>query len=254
MNKKHENQEISSEIICGKNAITEFISDGGTINRLLISNSIHRDNKITAIIEHCQNYRIPFNFVPREKLDTSVASSTIHQGILAYKAPFNYWELSDFMGTLKEKLPLILILDGIEDPHNLGAIIRSAVAANAQGVIIPKHRSAVVNETVIRTSAGNAHKIPIIRVTNIPQSIDTLKANRFWIYGADHRAKMTYSEPKYDTPVALVLGNEGKGVSRLVRDRCDELIQIPMPGQAESLNVSASAALLMFKIIERRLS
>ncbi|HDR05274.1 MAG TPA: 23S rRNA (guanosine(2251)-2'-O)-methyltransferase RlmB [Candidatus Marinimicrobia bacterium] len=241
-----------NEIIFGKNSILEFLRNNGNLNKLLILNSIHRDAKIDEILQICQKKRIPYNFVPREKLH-SISNTDSHQGIIGYRSPYPYHELEPFLESLSAiKYPILLILDEIQDPHNFGAIIRTAVAANVQGVIISKHRCVPVTPTVVKTSAGLIQNMPVVRVTNIIQTIQTIKKRGYWVYGTSLNTKTDWNSGRYDIPLALIMGSEGKGLSKGVEKHCDELVKIPMPGPAESLNVSISTALMLFKINEKR--
>ncbi len=245
---------LEDEIIFGRNAIFEYLQNDGSLNKLMLLKTIHRDSKVDKILQICQAQRIPYQFVPREKLQ-NLSGNDNHQGIIGLKAPFHYHELDSFLETLDiRSMPLLLMLDEIQDPHNLGAIIRSAVAANAQGIIITKHRSVSITATVLKASSGLAQHIPIIRVTNLSQAIQVLQKNHFWVYGTSMAADTDWNQARYDMPIALIMGNEGRGLSKSVAKHCDLLVKIPMPGPAESLNVSVSAALMLFKINEQRAS
>jgi 23S rRNA (guanosine2251-2'-O)-methyltransferase len=246
------NPDQEDIIIFGRNAVYEYLQNKGALNKVLLLKTIHRDEKIQRILENCQEQRVPYHFVPQEKLK-SIAGSQNHQGLVAYGAPFRYPEPEDFLESLDIKSnPKLLLLDEIQDPHNLGAIIRSAVAAAAQGIIISKHRSTSVTAAVVKASAGLVQHIPVVRVTNLTQFIHSLKNLGFWVYGTSLNAEKDWNQVHYDLPVALILGNEGKGLSKAIAKHCDVLVKIPMPGPAESLNVSVSAALMLFKINEKR--
>jgi 23S rRNA (guanosine2251-2'-O)-methyltransferase len=178
-----------------------------------------------------------------------------HQGVLGEGGPFVYTEFEDLLRNLKNRgdAALVLALDGITDPHNLGAILRSAAAAAVDGVVLPERRSAAVNETVIRASAGTAGRVPVCRVVNLGRALDELKEAGTWIYGlAAGEDSHSYLEEPFDRATVLVLGAEGEGLHQKIRERCDGLLSIPMPGGIESLNVSAAAAVTMFRVLARR--
>jgi 23S rRNA (guanosine2251-2'-O)-methyltransferase len=178
-----------------------------------------------------------------------------HQGVLGEGGPFVYTEFEDLLSSLKNRgeAALVLALDGITDPHNLGAILRSAAAAAVDGVVLPERRSAAVNETVIRASAGTAGRVPVCRVVNLGRALDELKDAGTWIYGlAAGEDSHSYLEEPFDRATVLVLGAEGEGLHQKIRERCDGLRSIPMPGGIESLNVSAAAAVTMFRVLARR--
>jgi 23S rRNA (guanosine2251-2'-O)-methyltransferase len=178
-----------------------------------------------------------------------------HQGVLGEGGPFVYTEFEDLLSSLKNRgeAALVLALDGITDPHNLGAILRSAAAAAVDGVVLPERRSAAVNETVIRASAGTAGRVPVCRVVNLGRALDELKDAGTWIYGlAAGEDSHSYLEEPFDRATVLVLGAEGEGLHQKIRERCDGLLSIPMPGGIESLNVSAAAAVTMFRVLARR--
>ena len=182
-----------------------------------------------------------------------MADGVAHQGVIAQSAPYSYAEVSDILenASSKGESPFIVILDGIEDPHNLGAIMRSAEGAGAHGVIIPKRRAAELTDTAVKASAGAAEYMPCARVTNIARTIDELKEKGVWIWGCDMGGE-NYSDADLSGGIALVIGNEGKGISRIVREKCDFTVSIPMRGRIESLNASNAAAVLMYEIDRRR--
>jgi len=176
-----------------------------------------------------------------------------HQGVVAYVQSFDYVAVDDILAIAAERKqsPFLLLLDGIKDPHNLGAIIRSADAAGVHGVVIPKHHSAHVNETIYKTSAGAINWVAIAQVTNLVNTIEALKTKNIWVYGADQKGIDIYNTVKLNTPLALVVGDEGKGLRRLVGERCDQLIKIPMQGKIQSLNVSVATAILLYEVVRQ---
>ncbi len=242
-----------TDVISGKNAILSRLESGHSINRIWLSETLRRDKRLQRVLDLADSNRVRYSFCARPKLD-ELAGGTQHQGMVAEIPPFEYADEDVFLvGLARRKEPsLLVIADGIEDPHNLGAIIRSAAAAGAQGVIIPRHRTALVNQSVFRASAGTVELIPVVRVTNISQHIRTLKDRGFWIYGLDAASKQNWDTQDYAEKAALVIGAEGKGLSPLIQKNCDALVRIPMAGGVESLNASVSAALMMYKIQEKR--
>ena len=241
------------DTVAGKNVVLNMLEAGKSINQILISSSSKRDPKISDIVHLAHINNVKFTYVTKRKLD-EIAKENIHQGVIAYIPPRQYYEIEDLIeeAELREEDPFILILDSIEDPHNLGAIIRSAVAAGVHGVVIPERRSVQVNQTVAKVAAGAVDYCKIARVTNLTTTINWLKKKGVWVFGAAMEGETSYLDAKFNGPVALVLGNEGKGISKLVAQSCDYLINIPMYGPVESLNVSVSAALLVFKVREMR--
>ena len=189
----------------------------------------------------------------RAKLD-QMSESHNHQGVIAIVPPYEYCDVDEILEYAKSKneSPFILILDGIEDPHNLGSIIRTAECSGVHGIIIPKRRSVQVNATVNKTSAGAAQYVKVARVNNLTETIKYLKENDVWIYGTDIEGKCYYNEQKYNGGVAIVIGSEGFGMSRLVKENCDFLVKIPMVGKINSLNASVSAGILMYEVFNQR--
>ena len=241
------------DTVVGKNVVINMLEAGKSINQILLSSSSKRDPKISEIVHLANINNVKFMYVTKRKLD-EIAKESVHQGVVAYIPPREYFEIEDLMeeAELRNEDPFILILDSIEDPHNLGAIIRSAVAAGVHGVVIPERRSVQVNQTVTKVAAGAVEHCKIARVTNLTTTINWLKKQGVWVFGADTEGSTSYLKTKFAGPVALVLGNEGKGLSKLVAQSCDHLINIPMYGPVESLNVSVSTAILVFKIREER--
>jgi len=235
------------ETIEGKNPVLEALRSGRAINRVLISRSFRRDPKIEEILILAKNQGIIVEWQERKYIDQR-SSTQNPQGILAYASPKDYVEVDDILAAAKKKgeNPFIIILDGIEDPHNLGAIIRSAEAFGVHGIIIPKRRAAPLTGVVAKASAGAIEYVPVARVTNLTYTIKDLKKELFTVIGAEEDGEKLVSEVKINGPIALVIGSEGHGISRLVKDNCDYLIKIPMKGKINSLNASVSAAICMF--------
>ncbi len=198
--------------------------------------------RIQEIVELSRNNSIPLRFEPRETLDRA-AKGLPHQGVIAFGAAHEYCELKD----VTPGASLLVVLDGIEDPHNLGAIIRTAHAAGANAVIVPERRAAPLTETVDRAAAGALEYLPIARVTNITQTLERLKQEGFWIYGFDEAGSEVYDRVEYTAPTVMVLGGEGKGLHQAVQKHCDVLVRIPMAGAVSSLNVSVAAGVVLFE-------
>jgi 23S rRNA (guanosine2251-2'-O)-methyltransferase len=202
--------------------------------------------RLQEIIDLAREAGVPLRFEAREQLDR-VCRGTSHQGVAALEAPQRHARLEDVL-----EAPLVVLLDGVEDPHNLGAIIRTAHAAGAGAVILPERRAAPVNETVAKAAAGALAWLPVVRVTNLNRALETLKENGFWIFGLDERGTQLYTEAEFTPKTALVLGGEGSGLHQTVRERCDFLLRIPMAGEVASLNVSVAAGVVLFEWSRRR--
>jgi 23S rRNA (guanosine2251-2'-O)-methyltransferase len=211
------------------------------------------EGSIKAIMSTARKKKIPIKEVSPVKLDAMVPEGN-HQGVIALVSPIKYQSPEDIL-KLAEKRgedPLVVILDGIEDVHNLGAIARTAEACGAHGLIIPKHRAAPVTTSSIKSSAGALMHIPVSRVTNIANIIDFLKKRNIWVAGADMEGKVPYYKTNLKGPMAIVIGNEGKGIRRLVKEKCDFLVSIPMKGKMSSLNASNAAAVILFEVLRQR--
>ncbi len=208
---------------------------------------------IDEIIRIAKQKNIPFRLSPADQI-SKTAQNQNTQGIIAFVGTKEFSDISALfeVAKLKNEKPFFLIFDEIEDVHNLGALIRTAVCTGAHGGIIPKHHNAPVNDTVVKTSAGASMHFPMARVTNIAQTIDELKENGVWIVGTEMTAPKSFIDVDYSVPVALVIGNEGKGMRRLVKDKCDFLVKIPMKGDFESLNASVAGAIVMYEVLRRR--
>lgn len=241
-----------SDLIFGRNSVFEYIENMKDFEKLYVQNGIKHE-KLNKIIELAKKKKISYEYVDKKKLD-KLSDFQNHQGVILLAKDYKYYSLEDVIeyGENQEIEPLLLILDEINDPHNLGAIIRTAEAAGATGVIIPKHRAASVNHTVHKTSAGATSFMRVCMVTNINQTIDILKDKGYWIYGADGHTDKYYDEIDYSGKIGIVIGNEGKGISRLTKEKCDDLIKIPMYGKTESLNASTSAAIIIYGVINQR--
>ncbi len=209
------------------------------------------DGRVQRIIELCRAIGVPVRQVPRDQL-ARWAQTTAHQGVVAVVSEKHYADVDDLLTRRRGEHALVLVLDGIEDPHNLGAIIRTADAAGADGIIIPERRAAGVTATAAKASAGASEHLPIARVTNTARTLDELKERNLWIVGLDERGQHDYTALDYKMDCVLVLGAEGKGVHDLVRKKCDFLVSIPMLGQVPSLNVSVAAGVMLYEIVRQR--
>lgn len=240
-----------NDIIAGRNPVMEAIRSGRSIESILVAKG-ERSGSVVAIIAKAKQKNIPVKDVDSKKLDF-LAKGVNHQGIVAQCAVKEYSTLEDIFALAEERgeSPFIIVLDKIEDPHNLGAIIRTAECAGAHGVIIPERRSAGLSYTVEKTSAGALEYMPVVRVKNISAVLQKLKDKGIWVYGADMDGEH-YKEVNFDGAVALVIGNEGKGISPLVAKDCDVIVSLPMKGKINSLNASVAAGILMYEIADKR--
>ncbi len=243
-----------TQTIYGRNAVLEWLFSGLPVTLILVSGDI-QGPAMQKIKDQARQKKIQIKNVDRLQL-AKITGTDNHQGIAARVKTPDYVELDHILNRAKQKneKPLVAILDGIQDPHNFGAIIRSADGAGVHGIIIPKDKSVSLNPTVIKASAGAAAFVPVTMVTNIARTIDELKKTGFWITGVDQDGDINYTEADYNGALALVLGSEGSGIRRLVRDKCDFLVYIPMYGHVNSLNVSVAAALLFFEVRRQKKS
>ena len=237
----------------GRNAVLEAFRSGKTIDRLFVLDGC-QDGPVRTIVREAKKHDTIVNFVPKERLD-SMSETGHHQGVMAYAAAYEYAEVEDILKIAEEKgePPFLFLLDGIEDPHNLGAIIRTANLAGAHGVIIPKRRAVGLTATVARTSAGALNYTPVAKVTNMAATIEDLKKRGIWFVCADMGGESMY-RLKLTGPIGLVIGNEGEGVSRLVKEKCDMIASIPMKGDIDSLNASVATGVLAYEIVRQRLA
>ena len=235
----------------GRNAILEALKNGREIDKIFIRKG-NTDGTLKKIVAMATDKGIVVQKIPPEKMDF-MSQTKNHQGIIAYVSVHQYAEVADILNSAKEKGedPFIIILDEITDTHNLGAIIRSAEASGVHGIIIPKRRSAGLNATVGKTSAGAVEYVPVAKVTNLSSTIEDLKKEGLWIACADADGE-NYFESNLKGPIAVVIGNEGDGVSRLIKEKCDFIISIPMFGKISSLNASVAGGLIMYEIVRQR--
>lgn len=236
----------------GRNAVIEAFRSGRTIDRLYLLENC-QDGPVMTIRREAKKHDTPVRFVPRERLD-QMSETGRHQGVIALAAAYEYAQVEDLLEAARAKgePPFLILLDNIEDPHNLGAIIRTANLAGAHGVIIPKDRAAGLTATVARTSAGALNYTPVAKVTNLARTIEDLKKEGIWFVCADMGGTLMY-DLDLRGPIGLVIGNEGEGVGRLVREKCDLVAAIPMKGQIDSLNASVAAGILSYEILRQRM-
>ena len=240
-----------SSRIEGRNAVREALRAGSTIDRLYVQEGLS-DSSVSAILKEAQNRNIQLRFVKKDRLD-EMSETGAHQGVIAQISAYEYGTVEDMLAAAQEKgeAPFLILLDGIEDPHNLGAILRTANLAGAHGVIIPKDRAVGLTAVAAKTSAGAVSYTPVARVTNLTRTIKELKEKGIWFVCADMDGEVMYRQ-NLTGPIGLVIGNEGDGVSRLVREACDFVTKIPMQGDIDSLNASVAAGILAFEIVRQR--
>lgn len=238
--------------IQGKRSVEEALRADRHIEKIYIASGVSKQ-RIQSLLHQASRKEIPCYWVPRERLDQMVRMKN-HQGIVAQVEAYQYASLEECFQIAKQRQeqPFFLLLDGVEDPHNFGSILRTAEATGVHGVIIPKNRAVGLTSTVAKTSAGAIEYVPVVRVTNLKRTADQLKANGLWIIGSDGNAEQEYQEVDYHLPLALVIGNEGKGISRLMKEKCDILVQLPMKGKMTSLNASVAAGILMYEVVRSR--
>ena len=246
--------EEYNDKIEGRNSVIELLKAGKDINKLYIQKG-EKKGSILEIIKLAKQNKIIMLEIEKTKLD-QMSETKNHQGVIAIVPPYEYADVDDILDAAKKKNedPFIIILDEIEDPHNLGSIIRTAECAGAHGIIIPKRRSALVNSTVVKTSAGATSYMKVARVNNLNETIEYLKEHNVWVYGTDMLGSSYYDEQDYKGGVAIVVGSEGEGMGRLIKEKCDFLIKIPMKGKINSLNASVSAAIVMYEVMKQRRS
>lgn len=236
----------------GRNPVIEAYRSGKTIDKLFVLDGC-QDGPVKTITREARKQHTIISYVSKERLD-QLSETHHHQGVIAIAAAYDYASVDDILAKAREKgeAPFIFLLDGIEDPHNLGAIIRTANLAGSHGVIIPKHRAVGLTATVARTSAGALNFTPVAKVTNLGAAMDELKKEGLWFVCADMKGEVMYRQ-NLTGPIGLVIGNEGEGVSRLVREKCDFTASIPMKGDIDSLNASVAAGVLAYEIVRQRM-
>lgn len=245
-----QNTKENKNIIIGRNAVIEALKSGREIDRILVAKGT--EGSVKKIVGMAKELKIPVRYGDKSSLD-NISSGGTHQGVAAYVAAHAYCEISDILNLARERDedPFVIILDNLEDPHNLGAIMRSAECAGAHGVIIGKRRSVGLTETVAKASAGAIEYMPCAKVTNIGQAIDKLKEEGLWIAACDMGDSL-YCDANLKGPIGIVIGSEGAGIGRLVKEKCDFTVSIPMVGKINSLNASNAAAVLMYEVRRQR--
>ena len=244
--------KVENLMVEGRNAVIEAFRSGKPVDKLFVLDGC-QDGPVRTIIREAKKHDTIINFVTRERLD-QISETKKHQGVIAYAAAYEYSEVEDMLELAKKKGedPFLILLDNIEDPHNLGAIIRTANLAGAHGVIIPKRRAVGLTATVAKTSAGALNYTPVAKVTNLAKTMEELKEKGLWFVCADMGGESMY-RLNLTGPIGMVIGNEGDGVSRLVKEKCDFIASIPMKGDIDSLNASAAAGVLAYEIVRQRL-
>jgi 23S rRNA (guanosine2251-2'-O)-methyltransferase len=235
--------------LIGIHAVTAALEAERALDRVLIARGAGGP-RMQAVIDACRRNGVPVRFEPRDRLDKE-AHGGVHQGVVAFAAARSYVELSDVLAAAAPDA-LIVVADGVEDPHNLGAIIRSAHAAGAEAIAVPERRSVGMTETVAKAAAGALEFLNVVRVKNVNRTLEELKEAEFWVYGLDERGEQTCWETDLTGRVALVVGAEGKGLHRLTAEKCDRLIRIPMQGKVASLNVSVATGIALFEAVRQR--
>ncbi|HIU36527.1 MAG TPA: 23S rRNA (guanosine(2251)-2'-O)-methyltransferase RlmB [Candidatus Fimenecus excrementigallinarum] len=243
----------NEDFIVGRNAVAEALRAGREIDTLYVLAG-ERVPAVRRLVSAARESGAVVKEVDRKKLD-ALSGGAVHQGVAALAAAHSYASLDDIFALARQRgePPFVVVCDELEDPHNLGAVLRTAEAAGAHGVVVPKRRSAPLSATVAKTSAGALEYIPVARVPNLPAALDTLKANGCWVYGADMDGT-DYKQTDFSGGVALVVGAEGKGLGRLVREKCDAIVSLPMKGKINSLNASVAAGILLYEISAHRTS
>ncbi len=247
-----EEKMVENLVIEGRNAVIEAFRSGKPIDKLFVLDGC-QDGPVRTIVREAKKHDTIINFVGQERLD-QISETKKHQGVIAYAAAYEYSEVEDMLELARERGedPFLILLDNIEDPHNLGAIIRTANLAGAHGVIIPKRRAVGLTATVAKTSAGALNYTPVAKVTNLAKTMEELKEKGLWFVCADMGGESMY-RLNLTGPIGMVIGNEGDGVSRLVREKCDFVASIPMKGDIDSLNASVAAGVLAYEIVRQRL-
>ena len=246
-------EEQPAHILAGRHAVVEAIKAGRGINRILLADGL-RGPSVHELRDLARENGVTVDVVSRAKLDAAVPEGVRHQGVLAYVAPVAYVAVEEINAAARERGedPLLLLLDGIEDPQNLGALLRTADAAGVHGILLPRRHSVPLTETVARVSAGALEYVPVARIGNIAQTMRALKEQGFWIAGADMAGEEMYDRANLTGALVLVIGSEGRGMSRLTRDLCDFTVRLPMRGKINSLNASAAGAILMYEALRQR--
>ena len=246
-------RDLPEDVLIGRNAVLEALRGGRGINKLLVAEG-DREGSIAEIIALAKERDIAVQFVERARIG-AIAGNMRHQGVLAHVAPVAYVEIGDILEEAEKRgePPLLLLLDELEDPHNLGALMRTADATGVHGILVPKRRSVPLTATVAKTSAGAVEYVPVARIGNVVQTLKSLKEQGFWVAGADMDGREACYEADFTGPLVLVVGSEGRGMSRLTKENCDFLVRIPMRGRINSLNASVAGSILMYEAMKQRM-
>ena len=241
------------EYVWGRNPVLETLRSPRQVKRILLAEGQRDSQVVSAIAQEAELRHIPIEVVPRQRLD-QISQGAVHQGCIAVVGTRKYADLDDILSYARQKHedPFLLILDAIQDVNNLGSLLRSAEAAGIHGVVLPRHEAAEVNATVVKTSAGASEHLLIAQETNLTRTIESLKKQNIWVIGLAEEARMLYDQADLTGPLALVVGNEGKGISRLVREHCDLLIQLPMHGVINSLNAAVAGSIALYEALRQR--
>ena len=244
---------MTEEIVAGRNAVFEALSSKRPVNKIFIKAGL-QGGSLGKIIAAAQSAAVPVEYVQSEKLDR-LAPGIRHQGIVALASPIAFSSLETVLerAASRNEMPFLLLLDELQDPQNVGALIRSADAAGVHGVLLPRRRSCPLNMVVAKISAGAVNYVPVVQIGNIVQTLRSLKEQGFWVAGADMEGDSLYFETDLDRPLVLVVGAEGKGMGHLVKENCDMLVRIPMQGGVNSLNASAAGAILLYEVVRQRM-
>ncbi|WP_238162666.1 23S rRNA (guanosine(2251)-2'-O)-methyltransferase RlmB [Cohnella sp. AR92] len=247
-----EEEQAGESYLAGKHPVLEALKAGRALNKIWLSNQAQR-NLVQPILEEAKSRGVVVQFADKKKLDSLVPNMQ-HQGVVAQAAAVSYAEVDDLLARAKERgeAPFLILLDEVEDPHNLGSILRSVDCTGAHGVIVPKRRSASLTAVVAKTSAGAVEYVPVARVANLAQTIDRLKEEGVWVAGTDASAEQDVYKANLSGPLAIVIGSEGKGISRLIREKCDFLVSLPMFGHVNSLNASVAAGVILYEAVRQR--
>ena len=252
-NKDFRNVEEREDLIIGRNAVTEVLKGDRTIEAIYIAKG-NKEGSINSIVGLARERKLVIKEVDRKKLD-SMSDGAVHQGVIAKVTPYKYFELTDILSDAKNKNedPFVIVLDELEDPHNLGSIIRTAELCGVHGIVIPKRRNVGITSTVYKSSVGAIEHVKVAKVTNINTVIDELKEAGLWVYGADISGEEYSYDVNFSGPCALIIGSEGRGISKLTLKKCDKLIKIPMVGKINSLNASVAGGIMMYEVLKGRL-
>ncbi len=247
----HSEAEGDQDILPGRRAVLEALRADRPLRKILLTRAAH-GGTIRAILQEAKHHDIFVQFVDERRLD-HLAQGASHQGVIALTSAKSLVSVDEVLASARHRnqAPFVLVVEGVEDPANLGALIRTAEGAGVHGIVIPRHRAVGLTPTVARTSAGALEHLPVAQVTNISRALDALKDARLWVVGADPAATTVHYEARLLPPIALVLGGEGRGLSRLVRERCDVLVRLPMHGRLGSLNVSVAGGILLYEVVRQ---